>query len=259
MDAQGFYDGMGRDYDLMVSWSSRLAREESFFRSVFAEAGVTRVLDAACATGMHAVSFAQAGLVAAGADLSPVMVEAARAHARGAGVQVRFEAAGFGELAATFGGGFHAVTCVGNSLPHLRDDASLLACLRDFASLLVPGGLLVIQNRNYDRLLRERQRFAPPVSRQDADGEILFVRITEYPPPGAAADDAIEFTLLTLRKRGGSWDMDARTTPLRALRRATLEEALGRAGFSTVRAYGGYGMEAFDAPGTADLLLIAAR
>ena len=167
MDAQGFYDGLGQDYDLMVSWEERLAREGDFFARVFDESGARLVLDAACGTGMHAIAFARAGRDCTGADLSPVMVEKARQNARSAGVPVRFEVAGFGELSSRIGGSFDAVTCIGNSLPHLLDDASLRACLADFAGLLKSGGILVIQNRNYDRLLREPQRFMPLASRTD--------------------------------------------------------------------------------------------
>jgi glycine/sarcosine N-methyltransferase len=260
LDVQGFYDKLGPDYDLMVSWPQRLAREEAFFQRVFAEAGARRVLDAACGTGMHAIAFARAGLQSGGADLSPVMVETARVNARAAGVEVRFENAGFGELAARFGGGFDAVTCVGNSLPHLPDDDALHSCLRDFADALRPGGVLVIQNRNYDRLLRERQRFMPPVSRGEREGETIFLRMTEFAPAGARNDEAVEFTILTLRRGGGgTWTMTNRATPLRALRRATLRAALEHAGFSEVRVYGGYAFEAFDAPGTGDLVIIASR
>ena len=259
MDARGFYDELGTDYDLMVSWEQRLAREEEFFRRVFSEAGVKRVLDAACGTGMHAISFARAGWECAGADLSPVMVEKARENARQAGVQVRFEAAGFGELFTRVGSGFDAVTCIGNSLPHLLDDSALHACLTDFADLLVPGGTLVIQNRNYDRLLRERQRFMPPVSRSEEEGETLLLRITEFPAAGARNDEAVSYTIVTLRKRGGAWTMAERTTPLRALRRATLKAALDRAGFTSVRVYGSYAFEPYDGPGAADLVLIARR
>ena len=259
MDARDFYDELGSDYDLMVSWEQRLAREEQFFRVLFSEKGCRRVLDAACGTGMHAVAFARAGLECVGADLSAAMVEKARENARAAGVTVRFETAGLGELAARVGTGFDAATCLGNSLPHLTDDASLGACFRDFAELLVPGGLLVIQNRNYDRLLRERQRFMPPAARPQADGETLFLRITEFPPVGAKNDEAVSFTILTLKKRCGAWSMTERTTPLRALRRATLRSALERAGFTSVRVYGSYAQQPFDAPGTADLVIVAER
>jgi len=259
VDAREFYDDLGSEYDLMVAWTQRLSREQVFFRRVFHEGGVRRVLDAACGTGMHALAFAREGLECVGADLSPVMVEAARVNARKAGVELRFEPAGFGELADRLGGGFDAVTCVGNSLPHLLDDESLRACLRDFANALAPGGLLVIQNRNYDRLLRERQRFTPPASRIGPEGETLFLRITEYPPAGARRDDLVEFTVLTLRRHGQTWTMSERTTPLRALRSAALRAALERTGFSAIRVYGGYGFEPFDSPGSADLVMVATR
>jgi glycine/sarcosine N-methyltransferase len=259
VDAQVFYDGLGEDYDLMVAWEDRLAREESFFSRLFGECGARRVLDAACGTGMHVIAFARAGYDSTGADLSPVMVEKARRNAREAGVTARFEVAGFGGLQARVGGRFDAVTCVGNSLPHLLDASSLRACLADFASLLVPGGILVIQNRNYDRLLAERQRFMPPVARGDGEGETIFLRITEYPPAGAAAADAIDFTVVTLKRHAGAWTMNARNTPLRALRRSTLESELVAAGFSAVRAYGSYAFADFDPSKSGDLVIVAAR
>jgi glycine/sarcosine N-methyltransferase len=257
MEAQGFYDSLGQDYDVMVSWKERLAREEAFFKRVFDANAVRSVLDAACGTGMHAITFARAGLACTGADLSPVMVQTARENAHDAGVQVRFEVAGFGELARRVGGTFDAVTCLGNSLPHLLDDISLRACLSDFAGLLKAGGCLVIQDRNYDRLLRDRARLMPLVSRADADGETLFLRITEY--AGGSTDESIDFTLIVLKKRDGTWSQSVHTTPLRALRRTTLETELVSAGFSAVRTYGSYGFADFDAPGTNDLVAVAIR
>ncbi len=257
MDARRFYDGLGDAYDLMVSWEDRLARERAFFQRLFVEAAVGRLLDAACGTGMHAIAFSRLGARCAGVDLSPVMVERARQNARAAEVDARFEVAGFGGISSVLSGPFDAVTCLGNSLPHLGDDASLDACLTDFAALLRPGGLLVIQNRNYDRLLRERQRFMPVSSRAEGDGETLFLRITEYPPVGAASGESIEFTLVTLRKRDGAWSQTVQSTPLRALGRATLERALSRAGFSSFQVYGSYAGAGFDAPGAADLIMVA--
>jgi SAM-dependent methyltransferase len=259
MDAQGFYDALGQDYDLMVSWEERLAREKSFFARVFDEHRVRRVLDAACGTGMHAIAFVREGRECVGADVSPVMVETARRNARDAGVPVVFELAGFGGLKDRIGGVFDAVTCVGNSLPHLRDDASLSAALSDFARLLGPGGILVIQNRNYDRLLRERQRFMPVASRVDREGETLFLRITEYMTSTDGGSESIEFTLVTLKKRGGKWSQAIQSTPLRALQRNTLESGLHRAGFSSVQAYGSYNFDPFNAPGTNDLVAVAVK
>jgi glycine/sarcosine N-methyltransferase len=259
MDARSFYDSLGSDYDHMVSWQARIAREEAFFQRLFEENGVRRVLDAACGTGVHAIEFARQGLRSAGADLSPAMIAQARENAAAAGVEVDLQAAAFGELASRFTGPFDALTCLGNSLPHLVDDSSLAAALSDFASLLRPGGVLVIQNRNYDRLLRDRQRFMPPAAREDSEGETLFLRITDFPPPTEGAGESIEFTIVTLKKRGGSWNQTVRTTPLRAIRRATLERALGAAGFTSIEVYGSFALAAFDAPDAGDLVAIARK
>ena len=69
------------------------------------------------------------------------MVEQARLNAQEAGVQVRFEIAGFGELAHTFGAAsFDALLCLGNSLPHLLSRNDLDKTLADFAATLKPGG-----------------------------------------------------------------------------------------------------------------------
>jgi glycine/sarcosine N-methyltransferase len=258
-DARDFYDGLGPDYDRMVAWEGRLAREEAFFRGLFDEEGTRTVLDAACGTGMHAIAFARTGLRSVGADLSPVMIDGARRNAETAGVSVELHVAGFGELAARVGGPFDAVTCLGNSLPHLATDEALAECLADFRQVLRPGGVLVIQNRNYDRLLRQRQRFAPVSARGSGEGETLFVRITDYAAPGAVPDDSLTFTVLTLTRAGGSWRQTARSTPLRALRRDILDAALRRAGFGECRCYGSYGKADFDSPDATDLIVIARR
>ncbi len=254
MDARDFYDELGGDYDLMVSWEERISREEAFFRKVFVEHGVRRVLDAACGTGMHAVSFARWGLAVSAADLSTRMVREAADNARRAGVEVDARVAAFGGLSAAFEGGFDAVTCLGNSLPHLLDDESLRAALRDVAAALRPGGVLVVQNRNYDRVLREGRRFLPVTARQSGDGEVLFLRMTDF-----LGGDALDFSILTLRKSHGTWGLTVKTTPLRAIRRETLERFLGEAGFGRLLFYGSYRFEDFDAPGTGDLVAVAER
>jgi hypothetical protein len=144
-----------------------------------------------------------------------------------------------------------------NSLPHLLDDEALHACLADFAAVLRPEGILVVQNRNYDRLLQERQRFTPVAARTEGEDETLFVRITDF--PAAPSQETIEFTILTLKKRGGKWSQSSQSTPLRAIRRATLENALRAAGFKALSAYGSYSMSPFDPQGSSDLILVARR
>ena len=136
------YDALSSDYDRFVDWQGRLAIELPFILEKLHEGNAKVVLDAATGTGMHAIALAQLGYQASGADISRGMVERARMNASSAGVQARFEIAGFGTLAQTFGSGStDAVLCLGNSLPHLLSRPDLDQALVDFADCLKPGGL----------------------------------------------------------------------------------------------------------------------
>jgi len=53
---------------------------------------------------------------------------------------------------------FDAIICIGNSFPHLPDTDGTMSnqrlAISNFIELLNPGGLLVIDHRNYDEILR---------------------------------------------------------------------------------------------------------
>lgn len=153
------YDTFSADYDRFVNWPGRLAMEIPFMENQLKEAGARRVLDAACGTGMHAIALTQLGYEVAGADLSAGMIEHARTNTEASGTRVQFQEAGFGELSRAFGAQtFDAVFCLGNSLPHLLTLGQLSADLADFAECLKPGGTILIQNRNFDAVMKKRER-----------------------------------------------------------------------------------------------------
>lgn len=251
------YEAFSLDYDRFVDWPGRLRFELPFLEAqlITAAGQGSRVLDAACGTGWHAIALAQRGYRAAGADLSPAMIERARHNAAGAGVEVRFEAAGFGSLKGTFGvGTFDALLCLGNSLPHLLNDEELQAALFDFHRTLVPGGQLILQNRNFDQVLANRQRWMEPQASRDGDAEWLFLRFYDFDPDGL-----ITFNILTLQRTGdSSWTQQVHTTRLRPLLHSDLNAALQAAGFTSLQAYGSLGGEPFD-PATSGNLVITAR
>ena len=66
-------------YEAMIDWPKRLAAEEPFYRHWFQQAEVKRVADVACGTGHHAAMFHGWHLDVEASDLSPAMIERARA------------------------------------------------------------------------------------------------------------------------------------------------------------------------------------
>lgn len=247
------YDDFSTDYDRFVNWPSRLALEMPFIETQLQTAGARRVLDAACGTGMHVVALAQRGYAVVGADLSAAMVERARANAAAAGVDVRFAAAGFGELAARVGGGFDALLCLGNSLPHLLAPSDLTAALADFAACLRPGGRLLIQNRNFDRVLARRERWMEPQSSREGDTEWLFLRLYDF-----EADGLLAFHVVTLRRQGeGAWQQHVASSRLWPQRQDELVAALAATGFADIVCWGDMQGAPFDPQASPNLVITA--
>jgi SAM-dependent methyltransferase len=253
MGKVALYDDFSLDYDRFVDWPQRLAKELPFFLRLFSENGVKRVLDAACGTGHHALALARLGYEVVGADLSEAMVGRARANAAQVGVEVTFIQAGFGEFGEKVGDGFQTVICLGNSLPHLLSEEALRAALLDMRQIMEPKGLLIVQNRNYDRVWEKRERFMPLVAHKEGEEEWLFFRLMDFHP------ERLTFNLVTFHKEGGEWGYKVRATELRPIFKKEMEALLPLSGFEGVQFYGGYDFSPFDRERSEDLVVVARR
>jgi len=106
----------------------------------------TRALDAGCATGSLPRALAARGRLAHGLDLEPAFLAVARRKAREEAVDVAWHEAGLLGLAEAAGEArFQLITCLGQTLPHLLEEAEWMAFFAQARALLVPRGHLVIQ------------------------------------------------------------------------------------------------------------------
>lgn len=252
MNRVPLYDSLAVDYDRFVNWEGRLAHELPFMEQLFAGQGVRRVLDTACGTGYHSIALAQQGFEVVGTDLSSAMIRHAHLNATEAGIKARFLVAGFGEMEAQ-GESYDAVLCLGNSLPHLLTAEAVAGTLADFAAVLRPGGFLLIQNRNFDQVCAQQQRFMMPQSYHEQGGEWLFVRFYDF------HDETITFNMIRLWRTGDDWQQEIDATELRPILRNDLVGALATAGFDSAEFYGGYDGSAFDPASSGDLIAVARK
>lgn len=253
MNKIALWDAFSADYDRFVNWEGRLARELPFLESMLAEHGARNVLDVACGTGHHAIALAQRGYDLAGADVSQEMIRKARRNAEEAGVAVDFRVAGFAALSDVMAGPYDALLCLGNSLPSVPEDEGLGRALEDMARVLRPGGLLITQNLNYDRLWPQRQRFLPLETHRENGEEWLFLRFLDF------HERSLTFNMVVLHQQNDSWDCWTEGTELRPIFANELVRQLRRVGLASVETFGDYSGQPYDPQKSGDLIVVAQK
>jgi glycine/sarcosine N-methyltransferase len=253
------YDQFSEDYDRFVNWKARLALEIPFLTSELStnareSEGKISILDAACGTGHHAIALAAQGFECAGADFSAKMIEIAGNNAQTANQDVLFRKAGFGQMVQAFGRqSFYGLMCLGNSLPHVLDESQMAEALADFKAVLRPGGKLIIQNRNFDSITQERNRWMDPQTHREGDKVWIFVRFYDF-----TEDGLITFNILILSSQGGeNFDQQVIRTRLWPVKKEKLVQLLKLAEFTDIHTYGDLQGSPFSIESSGNLVITA--
>lgn len=243
------------DYRRLIAWPERIRREEPFLREILGAGPNRRLLDLGCGTGEHSRFLAAAGFEVTGVDSSAEMLAAAREGVSGG--NPRFVEGDLEEIGVLVGDGFGAALCLGNTVPHLMDPASLGRFLRGLASRLLPGAPFLLQVLNYDRIFEKNERALPVNVRAGDDGPIVFLRLMDPRPDGT-----VVFNPTTLAWRPGAEPpvsvVASRNVLLRGYRRPELAAALDDAGFAAPTVHGGMRREAWT-PEATDTVFVAPR
>lgn len=202
-----------------------------------------RVLDVGCATGELARELAARGHTVTGLDPEPTMVDRARKLARKACVEVSFVTGGFESVRpAAAGNRFDAVCCMGNTMPHAKDEETVRTFLNDCRAVLVPRGRLLLQLVNMDRAEALIRSGFPE---RTAGSVRLSRRYLPHDTP-----DRVWFETRISDEESG--ESVTGRVPLLRLTKAMLARHLAVAGFEAVNWYGDFnGIDwTADAPAT---------
>jgi SAM-dependent methyltransferase len=270
LDSRDFYDRQAAVYEVMNDWPSRLAFELPFIRRTLEQDRARTVLDVACGSGHHAIALAREGYSVSGADISAEMIARAKLNAGRENVPIHFEQAEFADLGTHLTPqAFDAVLCLGNSLPHVLTEAGQLAALTAMRDRLRSGGVLILQNLNYDLRWKNRPRFFAlnPVT---LDGRLLLIwRIADYHDPGTRVPGLkepcpepglITFHIAAIEQNDkGAWQATVKSTLQRPLFASDLTRWLAQVGFKDVALFGGMDSSAFDPDSSSDLVIVARK
>lgn len=260
MNNDNMYDQFSKNYDRFVNWDERLSSEIPFLVSELVvlepkDEGKIAILDVACGTGQHAIALQDQGFDCTGADFSSEMVRIAQQNALRANYEIPFAQAGFGKLSDAFGKNvFDGLICLGNSLPHVLDERGLASTLSDFKAVMRRGAKLIIQNRNFDKVMAEQLRFMPPQTYREEDSTWIFARFYDFD-----TDGRLTFNVQILYSQNEEeFQQQVISTRLWPVGKDPLTEFLNQAGFVNLKFYGDLEGSDFEV-GESPNLVITAR
>jgi SAM-dependent methyltransferase len=237
-------------YEALVNWPQRLAREEPFYRPLFAAHQVNRVLDVACGTGHHAAMFHRWGLSVEGADVSPAMIERARRQ-YGQSPDLRWAVRSFDQPSGAEGA-FDAAICAGNSLALAADLPMVQQTINRMLAAVRPGGIALVHILNLWRLPDGPCVWQKCQRANLSEGEVLIVK-------GVHRCGRQGFVDLIVAGLTPPTEMHTESIPLLGLEAEELEQIARAAGASHCEFCGGYQGEPYDHESSLDLILVASR
>ena len=157
----GAYENLAADYDWMYDddalANGRAINHPATARLLRRISPTSAVLDAACGTGVNAAALARRGFTVWAADGSEAMAGSAAARFRQEQLAIPVLRRNWADLPAATGERFDVVLCVGNSLVHAAGRDAMVQALTGLRRMARPGGYVVIDSRNWEKLHAERQ------------------------------------------------------------------------------------------------------
>lgn len=248
-DASGFYDDISKNYDEMFDFEKDLSAAEDVIAKLKEQFEFKSALDIGCGTGSFTLALARSGTKAAGMDLSSSMIEAAKKNSLAYGLNIDFVNSGMNEMLSNVSGKFDLIMCMGNTLPHLLDKKDLSSMIAACKQLLNPGGQLVLNLLNYDKILAAKERVIGITRSENHE----FIRFYDFEP------SYVNFNLLEI-----DWNNDAPThklvcTKLYPYTHLEIEFALTQAKFENLKAYSGLGFDKYDPKNSKAILITAVK
>lgn len=225
----GFYNEISKYYDLIFP-----AGEEQikFIEEVAGETGAS-ILDIACGSGTYSVELAKKGYRVTAVDLEAEMVRRVKEKSDIEKVHIETAVCSMTELEQKITKMYDVLFCIGNSIVHLSSVEEIDRALGQMYKLVKPGGALIVQIMNYDRILRLGLKELPPIINQEVGVE--FIRQYDYNP----GKNSIAFNT-TLIVKGDTPKTYKNTVELLPLMSHQLIKLLDKAGFKKCELYGDF-------------------
>ena len=141
-----------------INWEKRRTGEKGFLIKTLKQFNCLKIFDACLGDGVDSIYLLKAGFDVTSNDIDKLFIKKAQENAEQHKVKLNITEFDWRKLSKYFGKGtFDAVLCLGNSLTYLFKKRDQLKTLKNFLHILKGGGILIIDERNYQYFLDKRE------------------------------------------------------------------------------------------------------
>lgn len=177
-------------YDLLEKDPTRYTFTKKHWETILVGKDIRNLLDISIGSGNMTLPLLDLGVELHGSDLSNTMLKRCQVKAAAKNYTIALQVSDFRELSQNISGPFDCVASTGNSLPYVTNE-EVLTVLEQMDTLVRPGGYLYFDVRNWDLVLRTKQRFYLYNPVFDNDIRINLVQAWDY-----NVDGTMDFNLL---------------------------------------------------------------
>lgn len=176
-------------YDLFEN-EQKYAATRKHWQTMLEGKAVHSLLDVSIGTGNLTLPLLDMGIALYGSDLSENMLRKCQDKADAKGSSIDLRVSDFRELKKNFSEQFDCVASTGNALPYVPN-AEITSVLEQMDALIRPGGYLYFDMRNWDKILKTRNRFYLYNPVFQGDVRINLIQVWDY-----NMDGSMDFNLL---------------------------------------------------------------
>lgn len=218
-------------YDLFET-EDRFNAYKRHWERVLRGTAIHTLLDVSIGSGCVTLPLAELGVELSGSDLSETMLDHCRKKAERREYPVDLRQSDFRDLRCWNGKKFDCVASTGNSLPYVTNN-EVLGALTKMDSFVSEGGYLYLDTRNWDRILRERQRFYLYNPFYGGETRVNLVQAWDY-----LADGSMTFNLLyTFERNNKIFQKEIFEEHYHPLPRQLLLDKLENLGYREIRQF----------------------
>jgi len=159
------YESISPYYDHIFKFNP--IQEEFIIASATEDSPVSTALEVGCGTGNLTIELAKHFKQIIGIDLDSEMLNIAKSKVSQTESNINFKCLNMMEIKKTFASSiFSMVFSFGNTLVHLSNLDNIRDFLKQTKTILKPGGKLLLQIINYDRILKKNIRHLPAIENE---------------------------------------------------------------------------------------------